>query len=186
MKDYKTLPLMALILLSTCLLSSAAPEQTSNSVLIQDFSFQPNILTIPVGVSVTWTNDDTVQHEVVDENGAFDSGIMMPNASFSYTFSQAGNYSYSDKIYPYMFGQIQVTQGQTNLTVMSANSGPDPAMAPSSHSESSMFSQFYHMQNGPEPHLASSKLSYKESWVSVCLFQCSLVRYIVFQNIFHA
>jgi len=166
MKDFKTLLIMALFLLSMCLLSSAALAQAGgNSVLIQDFAFQPNILTVPVGASVTWTNNDPVQHEVVGDNSAFDSGALMTNASFSYSFSQPGNYSYTDKIYPYMFGLVQVTQGQAKLRVMSANSDPNPTGGnekgkgndkgngneKGKESQFSMFSQFFHTTSGPAP-----------------------------------
>jgi plastocyanin len=169
MKDFKTILIRALFLLSMCLLSSVALAQTDNSVLIQDFAFQPNILTVPIGASVTWMNNDPVQHEVISDNGTFDSGALTPNASFSYSFSQPGNYSYSDKIYPYMFGLIQVTQGQAHLSVMSANSGPDQAGGnekgngndkgkekgsgneKGKESQFSMFSQFFHTTSGPAP-----------------------------------
>jgi len=163
MKDFKTYLILALFLISMCLFSSAALAQMGNSVLIKDFAFQPNILTVPVGASVTWTNNDSVQHEVISDNGTFDSGALMPNDTFSYSFSQPGNYSYSDKIYPYMFGLIQVTQGQVNLSVMSANSGPDPAGGDQKGKETgngnekgkesqfSMFSQFFHTASGPAP-----------------------------------
>jgi plastocyanin len=155
MKINKTFLVMALIALSACpcpcLLSSAAQAQMNDSVLIQDSAFQPNILTVPVGASVTWTNNDPAQHEVVSDSGTFDSGIIMPDASYSYTFNQPGNYSYYDKIYPYMFGQIQVIQGQATLNVMSADPGPGPAAGTSSFSQSSMFSPFFHMPSGPAP-----------------------------------
>ncbi|MGA9097424.1 MAG: cupredoxin domain-containing protein [Methanotrichaceae archaeon] len=151
MKINKNFLAVGFIVFSACLLSIAAQAQTNNSVLIQDFTFQPNSLTVPVGAAVTWTNRDTVQHEVVSDNGTFDSSILMPNDSFSYTFNQPSNYSYYDKIYPYMFGQIQVTQGQATLKVMDAKSGPDPATGTLSHSQSSMFSQFFHTPSGPAP-----------------------------------
>jgi len=159
MKINKTFLVMALIVLSTCLLSSAALAQMGNSVLIQDFAFQPNILTVPAGSAVTWMNNDPVQHEVVSDNGTFDSGILMPKDSFSYTFSRPGNYSYYDKIYPYMFGQIQVTEGQSTINIMGANSSSDPAIGTASYSQSSMFSQFFNMPSGPAPknHITSPK-----------------------------
>jgi plastocyanin len=152
MKINRNLLIMALAVLSICLLGSVQ-AQTDDSVLIQDFTFQPNILTVPLGSAVTWTNQDTVQHEVISDEGTFDSGILMPNDSFSYSFSKPGNFSYYDKIYPYMFGQVQVTQTQATANAMGANSSLDPPIGTSSqsHSQTSMFTQFFHMPRGPAP-----------------------------------
>lgn len=153
MRVSKPLLIVALLVLSGCLLSSTALAQTNNTVIIKDFAFQPNILTVPVGTAVTWTNQDPVQHTVVSDNGTFDSGNIMPNGGqFTYTFSQPGNYSYYCRIHPYMFGQIQVTQGSSGLKVMSANSGSDPYQSTgSSYSQFSMYSQYFSMPGGSAP-----------------------------------
>jgi plastocyanin len=151
MKISKFVLITALLVLSSCLLSGAASAQMNNSVMIKDFAFQPNILVVHVGTTVTWTNQDTVQHEVISDNGTFDSGIMMPNDQFTHTFSQPGNYSYYCKIHSYMFGMIQVTSGSSVMKVMSADPGSDPAPSKSSNSQFSMYSQYFNMRSGNEP-----------------------------------
>lgn len=151
MRISKFFLIAALLVLSSCLLSGAALAQMNNSVAIKDFAFEPNILTVPVGTTVTWTNSDPVQHEVASDNGTFDSGIMMPSDQFTYTFGQPGNYSYYCKIHPYMFGLIQVTPGPSGLKVMSADPSSDPAPSKSSSSQFSMYSQYFSMHSGNEP-----------------------------------
>lgn len=150
--------LMALLVLLSCLLSGAALAQTNNSIVIKDFAFQPNILTVPVGTTVTWTNQDSVQHEVLSDNGTFDSGMMMPSGQFTYTFSQPGNYSYYCRIHSYMFGMIQVTPGSPGMKVMSADPISDPASKMSSYSQFSMYSQYFSMpSNAPKTHITYPK-----------------------------
>jgi plastocyanin len=158
MKISKFVLITALLVLSSCLLSGAASAQMNNSVMIKDFAFQPNILVVPVGTTVTWTNQDTVQHEVISDNGTFDSGIMMPNDQFTHTFSQPGNYSYYCKIHSYMFGMIQVTPGSSGLKVMSADPSSDPAPS-KSYSQFSMYSQYFSMPSGnaPKTHITYPK-----------------------------
>lgn len=138
------------MVLSSCLLSGVASAQMNNSVSIKDFAFEPNILTVTVGTTVTWTNSDPAQHEVASDNGTFDSGIMNPNDQFTYSFSQPGNYSYYCKIHPYMFGMIQVMPASM-MKVMSADPNSDPAPSKSSNSQYSMYSQYFSMHNGNEP-----------------------------------
>lgn len=159
MKIFRLFVLSVLLVLLPCMLCGAALGQMNNSVVIKDYSFEPNILTIPVGTTVTWTNQDNVQHEVASDSGTFDSGIMNPSDQFTYTFNQPGNYSYICKIHPYMFGQIQVTSGSPGLKVMSADPSSDPASSKLSYSQFSMYSQYFSMPSGntPKTHITNPK-----------------------------
>jgi plastocyanin len=65
-------------------------------VSITDSGFVPNTITVPVGTTVGWTNDATA-NQTVSATGAagfFDSGLLQPGESYSYTFNGAGNYTY--------------------------------------------------------------------------------------------
>ncbi|CAN5465950.1 MAG: plastocyanin/azurin family copper-binding protein [Acidimicrobiia bacterium] len=72
--------------------------------------YAPNVLTIPMGTAVTWTNDDSQIHTVTDVGGAFDSGFLDPGAVFSFTFTEAGEYEYFCLPHPWMRAQVIVTQ----------------------------------------------------------------------------
>jgi plastocyanin len=61
---------------------------------MKSFSFVPATLTISAGTTVTWTNNDPVNHTVTADNGSFDSGVVLPGDSFSFTFNTPGNYLY--------------------------------------------------------------------------------------------
>jgi plastocyanin len=87
------------------------PQYPNNSpatvnINIQNYAFNPASITIPVGDTIRWTNMDSVQHEV--RGNIFDSGVMSPNSSFEFTFTQAGTYNYACAIHPSMQGQIIV------------------------------------------------------------------------------
>jgi plastocyanin len=78
------------------------------SVKIDNFSFGPAALTVPVGTTVTWTNQDDVPHTVVSTDGVFKSKALDTDDKFSFAFSMPGTYSYFCSIHPKMTGQIIV------------------------------------------------------------------------------
>ena len=93
---------------STHTLTATGSSGTTASVSIANFSFTPATLSVSVGTTVTWTNNDSVTHTVTADQGAFDSNNLSPGNTFSFTFSQAGTYPYHCKIHPSMMGTIQV------------------------------------------------------------------------------
>jgi plastocyanin len=82
------------------------PETTE--VKIDNFSFGPGTLTVPVGTTVTWTNRDDIPHTAVSTEGAFKSKVMDTDEKFSFTFSKAGTFSYFCSIHPKMTGKVVV------------------------------------------------------------------------------
>jgi plastocyanin len=99
---------------------------------IQGFAFNPATLTIPVGTKVTWTNKDAATHTVTSDTGAFDSKDLPNGASFSFTFSQAGTFSYKCAIHPRMIASITVTGagGATAANAPATSSGAPSAVLP--------------------------------------------------------
>jgi len=86
------------------------PAGTGRSaVAIQNFAFAPATLTVPVGTTVTWTNDDQDAHTVSATGGAFKSAVLNNGGVFSYTFSTAGRYDYICSIHPFMTATVVVT-----------------------------------------------------------------------------
>ena len=78
-------------------------------VNIDNFSFAPATLTVPVGAKVTWTNKDDVPHTVVSTNNAFPhSPPLDTDESFSYAFAKAGTYEYYCSVHPKMVGKVVV------------------------------------------------------------------------------
>jgi plastocyanin len=78
------------------------------AVKIDNFSFGPATVTVPVGTTVTWTNRDDIPHTAVSTDGVFKSKVMDTDDKFSFVFSKPGTYPYFCTIHPKMTGQIIV------------------------------------------------------------------------------
>ena len=73
----------------------------------------PYAVSISVGETVTWSNDDTAAHTVTSgapgaPDGVFDSSLFMADTEFSHTFDEAGEYDYFCLVHPWMTGKVQV------------------------------------------------------------------------------
>ncbi len=82
---------------------------SENKVSMKGMSFSPSNLTVKVGDTVTWNNDDNTTHTVTSEDDKFDSGTLSKGKTFSFTFTEAGTYSYKCELHSQMRGTITVT-----------------------------------------------------------------------------
>src|ERR1700733_5540658 len=87
--------------------SPAAPPAFTQ-IVIKDFMFAPNSLTIKAGSSVTWVNKDDEPHTVVSESGTFRSAALDTDETFSFKFDKPGTYHFTCSIHPRMVGTITV------------------------------------------------------------------------------
>lgn len=89
--------------------SNQANNPTAQSVSIKNFAYSPASMTVPVGTTVTWTNNDSVAHTVTSDSGKIlDSGTIQPGQTFSFTFTKAGTYAYHCAIHPRMKATMTV------------------------------------------------------------------------------
>ena len=70
--------------------------------------FTPDRLDVLVGTTVSWKNDDAVNHTATAENDAFASGYIPPGGSYSFTFTQQGRYEFRCTIHRQMRGEVDV------------------------------------------------------------------------------
>jgi len=77
-------------------------------VTMTGFAYEPATLTIGVGETVTWVNEDTARHDVIADNGEFASDLFGQGESFSFTFQAAGTYPYHCGVHPGMTGTVIV------------------------------------------------------------------------------
>ena len=77
-------------------------------VIMKNIAYDPASLTFKVGQTVTWVNQDSTQHDVVANKGAFKSGLLQTGGTLSFTFTKAGTYQYYCSIHPNMNGTIIV------------------------------------------------------------------------------
>jgi plastocyanin len=87
---------------------ATTPATSGNAVTLSNFLFSPATLTVKVGTTVTWTNKDGVTHTVTSDSDVFNSGNLAPNATYSFTFSNAGTFAYHCSIHTSMKGTIIV------------------------------------------------------------------------------
>jgi plastocyanin len=86
---------------------AAAPVLAADqAVTIEGFAFSPGTVTVNVGDSVTWTNNDTAAHTAT--GSGFDTGNIADGASDSVTFQSAGTFDYACSIHPQMTGTVVV------------------------------------------------------------------------------
>ncbi|OGF57054.1 MAG: hypothetical protein A2Z21_10285 [Candidatus Fraserbacteria bacterium RBG_16_55_9] len=80
----------------------------TNAIELKGFAFNPPVIRVKKGTTVTWANMDNVPHTVTASDGSFRSGLLNQNQSWSFTFDKPGIYSYFCEPHPYMQGQIIV------------------------------------------------------------------------------
>ena len=103
----KTLGRFGLAVLAIVGLAGAAAAPTATSVEIRHFKYGPETITVPVGATVTWTNEDDEPHTVT-ATGVFASPGLDYDETFSHTFTKPGSYTYSCALHPRMTGTVVV------------------------------------------------------------------------------
>ncbi len=92
--------------------SGAAQQQQANSngqITIDNFAFNPRVLKIAAGKTVTWANHDDVPHRIKSANDHFaGSPVLDTRGTYGATFAKAGEYPYFCSIHPTMTGKIIV------------------------------------------------------------------------------
>jgi plastocyanin len=89
-------------------LGSAAAQDATNVITIDNFTFSPKELTVAVGTTVKWVNHDDIPHLVVEKKTTFRSKALDTDDSYSYTFTSAGTFDYFCGLHPHMVGQVVV------------------------------------------------------------------------------
>ena len=80
-------------------------------VIMKDIKFNPTSLKAKAGQTVTWTNDDSVGHDVTaDGFNSGGAGNIEPGKTFTHKFAKAGTYKYVCSVHPGMEGTVKVTK----------------------------------------------------------------------------
>ena len=126
-----------LAVLSVGVLSTIAPSAFAAEVIVENAlgasvpgceetneCFLPYEVSINVGDTVKWVNDDTAAHTatggtpVDGPSGVFDSSLVMAGKSFSFTFNEAGTYEYFCMVHPWMAGFVIVGEAMAEEAMM--------------------------------------------------------------------
>jgi plastocyanin len=88
--------------------AAAQSKSAATEVKIDNFTFTPAEVKVPVGAIVTWTNRDDIPHTVVSTDKVFKSKVVDSDGKYTYTFDKAGTYPYFCSIHPKMTGKVVV------------------------------------------------------------------------------
>lgn len=91
--------------------SNSNQASATGTIDIKNMMFTPSQITVAKGGTVTWTNNDTTTHTVIDDLnnvGGPASGDIAPGSSYSFTFNKTGSFQYHCRIHPSMRGTIVV------------------------------------------------------------------------------
>ena len=94
---------------------------------IQDFSFAPSNISVPMGATVTWRNGGEAQHTVTAVGGSFDSEMIESGGSWTRTFETAGTFAYVCAFHPAMEGVVEVTAGEVAAAPPAVPAMPSPS-----------------------------------------------------------
>ena len=78
------------------------------SVAIKGFKFVPADVTVKVGDTIVWTNDDSAPHTVESSDGVLRSDELSKGDTYEYKFAKAGKHDYICGIHPSMHGSVTV------------------------------------------------------------------------------
>lgn len=129
--------LLASILTALAVMVWPATEASAatHAITIKNYAYGSGSMSISQGDTVTWTNKDSVPHDVVVTNGPvkFRSPMLTEGKSWSYTFSQPGTYSYTCSVHPDM--NATVTAKAKAAAPASAAKTPAAPAPTTGHSE---------------------------------------------------
>jgi len=104
--------LTAILVVAALLAIPSALSATTKSVDITQAGFTPGKVTIDYGDTITWTNKDTANHQVLADQLAFPtSPVLGPNQTYSYTFTKSGSFGYRDALHTNRRGTVVVRSG---------------------------------------------------------------------------
>ena len=105
---------------TTATVTNAPGSSTPGCEETAEGCFIPSPVTIDMGGTVTWENNDTAAHTATGgsategPSGVFDSSLIMAGSSFSHTFEDAGTFDYFCMVHPWMVGTVMVSSEETH------------------------------------------------------------------------
>ena len=107
MKIVGRLAFGAMVLLAAAAIVNPVQAATIE-VKIDNFTFNPQLITVKAGDTVVWINADDIPHTATSTTMAFRSKALDTGDKFSFTFATPGSYAYFCSLHPHMTGTIVV------------------------------------------------------------------------------
>src|SRR3954453_14064416 len=112
----KKVLLLLTAVVATLVVAGSAGADTK-SVQITRQGFTPSSTTVNIGDSVTWRNADTVNHQVVANDGSFASPVLKAGETYTFTFQKTGTTSYHDSFATTKKGSVKGNAPAANVTL---------------------------------------------------------------------
>jgi plastocyanin len=88
--------------------ADANPGATTYTIVIEDMTFRPQVLTVRLGDHVTWVNRDLFTHTATQKGAVFDSKEIPSQGSWTWVAGTRGSFAYVCALHPTMSGQLVV------------------------------------------------------------------------------
>jgi plastocyanin len=95
--------------------NSGARAQTGGSVasghvvvVIQNYAYHPDTLTVRAGTTISVVNRDMTQHTLTANDGAFTTGTIQPGQTKQLTLRRTGTFPYHCLFHAFMTGTLKV------------------------------------------------------------------------------
>ncbi len=88
--------------------SSTTVSIVAGSAVLTTTAYAPNPVTIKVGDSITWVNNDSIAHTSTSNTSVWNTGTIVAGGSAKTTFNTAGSFPYHCAIHPGMVGTVTV------------------------------------------------------------------------------
>ena len=87
---------------------ASPPKAVEHQIVINVFKFEPALLKLKVGDSISWLNKDIVPHTATASDGSWDTGEILTNQSKLITFVKGSTSSYYCFYHPMMKGKLEI------------------------------------------------------------------------------
>ena len=88
--------------------SAPSAPAPANTVVMANIAFSPTSITVAAGTTITWQNNDGVDHTSTSDNGVWDTGTIAPGQSKTTVFNTPGTFTYHCTVHPMMTGTVVV------------------------------------------------------------------------------
>ena len=106
-RSYALIAVLGTSMLSACA-QDAERDARTHTVAIQGFQYAPTSITVALGDTVVWQNQDIVPHTATANGRGLDTGSIGPNASRQYLANTKGTYEYDCTFHPTMKGTLVI------------------------------------------------------------------------------
>ena len=87
------------------------PSTQTDKVTVSNFAFGPKKISVKKGTTVTWVNDDNVDHTVTSDSGdELKSNTLLNGKTFNHRFDTVGRFDYHCGFHSDMTGSVEVTE----------------------------------------------------------------------------